>query len=168
MKQQSTIISEEIPQIIVLYKLIAGILELILGLGILIFGRQIAHIYSTFKTQELLEDPHDLLIRVTQTFVPIFLQHRIYVITFLLILGITKIAGAIGLYYKKHWGLDLLIGLILVLLPFDLVNFFLHPTYLKLVYIAINILIALYLVRFKPKVYLRIVQKYLQKTRLID
>ncbi len=168
-KQSASIesIENEIPQIIVLYELISGILELVLGFGILIFGRQIIQIYHAFKAQELLEDPHDLLIRVTQKFVPFFLQHRIYVITFLLLLGVTKIAGALGLYYKKHWGMDLLIGLILVLLPFDLVDFFLHPTSLKVVYIAINILIALYLVHFNPQVYLRLAQKYLRKIKLL-
>lgn len=138
---------------IIIYKFILGLIELILGLGILFFTKQIYEVYLNFKTEELLEDPHDLLGNILEKVIPYVSQHQGYIVLILLTLGLVKIAGAIGLIYGKHWGLDLLVGLTLLLLPFEGYSLAVHPSVEKFAYFFINILIALYLVNFQPKEY---------------
>ncbi len=138
---------------IIIYKFIAGLIELILGLGIIFGGKQIFNIYQNFKQGELLENPHDLLIFVLEKIIPYVFEHQVYIILLLLALGLVKILGAIGLVYKKHWGLDLLVGLTLILLPIDGFSLLTHPSWAKLIYLSINICISLFLVNFNPKDY---------------
>lgn len=142
-----------VSQVIIIYKFILGFFELLLGLGILFGGKQILDLYENFKSQEILEDPHDLLITVVEKLVPFILHHQTFIIFALVALGIVKMIGSVGLWQRKHWGLDLLVGLTIILLPFELYQLFPKPTLLKLSYFLINILIALYLVEFKPKDY---------------
>ncbi len=67
-----------------------------------------------------------------------------------MVLGLAKIAGAVGLVYKKNWGVDLLVGLTVIILPFQLINLVVHPSFFDFLYLLIGIGIALYLTRFKP------------------
>ncbi len=138
---------------IIIYKLFLGIVELILGLGIILFQKNFLSIYDSFKSQELLEDPHDLLVKAAEYIIPFILEHHIYIIIILMLLGIVKIIGSIGLLYRQHWGLDLLVVLTFLLLPFQSYSLIIHPSSYKIIYFSINALIALYLVEFKPKNY---------------
>lgn len=139
---------------IIIYKFFLGLIELALGLGIVFFGKQAFRIYYHFRSQELFEDPHDLLGRLLEKVVPYISEHRGYIVFFLIVLGLTKIIGAIGLLYRKHWGLDLLVGLTIILLPFEVFNLLIHLSLSKFIFILINILITLYLVNFKPREYI--------------
>src|SRR5260221_8798049 len=147
---------------IIIYKFILGVLELILGLGLWIFGKKLFALYFSFRDQQLLENTNDTLLDLLERVVPFLMVHKGYIILLLILLGVTKVVGAIGLYYKKRWGLDLLIGLTFLLLPFDLIDLFKHHTGFNFLYFLLNILIALYLVNFKPHHYFRSL-----KTRLI-
>ncbi len=142
-----------VSKVIIIYKFVLGLFEVILGLGIFFGGRQILDLYENFKSQELLEDPHDLFLTVVEKLIPFILHHQTFITFGLIALGVVKIIGCIGLWQKKHWGLDLLVGLTIVFLPFELYQLFPKPTLLKLSYFLINVLIALYLVEFKPKDY---------------
>ena len=146
---------------IIIYKFILGLIELIIGLIIFIEGNKLYGLYQNLRA-ELLEDSHDTIANFLQLFFPYLLEHRGYVLLFLIVLGLTKVIGAIGFHYKKTWGLDLLIGLTFALLPFDLFALIERPTLVKLSYFIINILIALYLVNFRPHHYF-----YNLKSRLI-
>lgn len=138
---------------IIIYKLILGLLELLLGLGIILFQKNVLQIYESFKTQEFLEDPHDLLVKLAENVVPFVLEHRGYIVLILILLGVVKIIGAIGLLYRQHWGLDILVVLTFLLLPFQSYSLLTNPSLYKVIYFTINALIALYLVEFKPKSY---------------
>lgn len=142
-----------ISRLIIVYKFLLGLLEVILGLGIIIYGQRIYLLYTNFRNSEVLEDPHDLLARLLETFVPYLLAHRGYVVLILLLLGVTKMAGSIGLMKRKHWGLDVLIIVTILLLPFETFAIFAHPNLTKVAFFVINMLIALYLVNFNPKGY---------------
>lgn len=142
-----------ISKYIIVYKFVLGLIELILGTGIIIFGKPILTIYRKYSVRELLEDPHDLLANILEKIIPYLTAHLGYLVVILLVLGVVKIIAAIGLFYKKHWGLDILILLTVILLPFELYNLFLRPSPIKIVYFVINIFIALYLVNFKPHQY---------------
>jgi len=138
---------------IIIYKFILGLIETILGLGIIFFGKRLFETYLNFTQNELFEDPHDLLAVILEKFVPYIFQHHIFIIFILLLLGISKMIGAVGLWYHKHWGLDILIVVTIILLPFEVVNLFRHLSLLNTAYFVINMLIALYLVNFNPKGY---------------
>ncbi len=155
--------ASRVSKTIIFYKLITGIIEFILGLGILFFGRNIAKMYTHYKVRELLEDPHDLLITTIEKIIPILIHYRTYFMIFLIVFGTVKIIGAIGLLYNKEWGLDLLILFFFLMLPFDIYTLFSHPTFLKTLYFLINALIALYLVEFRPHTYFWKYIKYLKK-----
>ncbi len=148
---------------IILYKFILGFIELFLGLGTIFFGKKIFTLYQTFKSQELLEDPHDVLVSITEKILPYILAHRTYIVVFLIILGLVKIIGAIGLYYHKHWGLDLLVGITVLLLPFETYSLVIHPTIGKFIYFIVNMFIALFLVNFKPWAYVLKLKQNMQR-----
>ncbi len=140
---------------IIAYKFFSGLLEFSLGLGILLLGKKMFLIYQNIVASELIEDPNDLLVSLTKNIIPYFFEHRHYVILVLLILGSIKIAGAVGLYFHQHWGLDLLVGFTILLMPFDLYSLVSHFTLPKFVFLIIDIFIVLFLVDFKPKKYLK-------------
>lgn len=138
---------------IIVYKFILGLFEVILGVGIIIYGKKIYELYLNFRNNELLEDPHDLLAQATEKFIPFLLAHQGYIVFILLLLGLTKMIGSVGLWYKKHWGLDILIVVTVALLPFEIYALIFNPSLTKTAYFIINLFIALYLVNFKPKDY---------------
>lgn len=145
----------QVANYIVAYKLALGVLEVVFGLGIAIWGRPIVVMYQQFRAQELFEDPHDILVRVLETVVPYLFAHKGYVIAVLILLGVVKIIGAIGLMYRKWWGLDLLVGLTLILLPFQFFSLIRHPSWLSLAYVIVGLLIVLFLTNFNPGDYVK-------------
>lgn len=149
---------------IISYKFLFGLAELLLGLGIVFFGRNAFLLYRNYASQELFEDPHDILARFTENFIPYILAHHTYIVIYLIILGSAKIAGSIGLIYKKNWGVDLLVALTLIMLPFQTINLILHPSLQDFVYIFVGLLISLYLVNFKPKIW---AVKMIEKSKTI-
>lgn len=156
-------IESQVSNVVVLYKFATGLLEFILGLNILFFGKNIARIYTNYKLNELLEDPHDLFIRIVEKITPIFLNYHTYLMVTLIVFGLVKIVGAIGLFRNKEWGLDILVIFFFIMLPYDIYTFFSHATLLKILYFFINVLITLYLIEFKPHTYFWKYIKYLKK-----
>ena len=135
---------------IIAYKLFFGLLELFSGITIMFFGRTALLWYHVYAIQELSEDPHDLLVRLTEGIIPNVLAHHTFLALYLILLGGAKIAGAIGLIYKQNWGVDLLVGLTVIMLPFQLVQLARHPSFADFLYIFIGLFIAMYLVNFRP------------------
>ena len=119
---------------IIIYKLILGLIEFISGLALGLLGKQLLRMYTFQVTKELSEEPHDLLARFSERIVPNIFTHDTFLILYLLLLGAAKIAGAIGLMYKQNWGVDLLVGLTVVLFPFQVVELLLHPSFFNLLY----------------------------------
>lgn len=154
-----------VSRFIIFYKFILGVFELLLGLGIIFFGTRVYALYQGFVAQQLFEDPHDLLGTVLESIVPYLFEHKGYVILILVILGLVKMVGAAALWYRRHWGLDLLIGLTLSLLPFEGYNLLVQPSLIKLAFFLINILISLYLVNFAPKQYFYNLKHRIKRTK---
>jgi uncharacterized membrane protein len=145
---------------IIFYKLALGVIEFATGLGIALAGNKIFTLYRLYVTGELSEDPHDLLARLSERVIPHVFTHNAFLITYLLILGSAKIAGAIGLIYGKNWGVDLLVGLTAVMFPFQFIHLFIHPSALDAIYIFVGLFIALYLINFKPKAWFHRVTRH--------
>ena len=136
---------------IIFYKFIFGVIEFVAGVGILALGTKAIGLYRIYLSHELLEDPNDLLANISGHIVPYIFSHRTYIVIYLIILGGAKIAGAIGLIYGKDWGVDLLVGLTVLMFPFQFIHFILQPTFIEFIYIVTGLLIALYLVNFRPR-----------------
>jgi uncharacterized membrane protein len=150
-----------VSRLIILYKFALGLIEFISGLGIVFLGKQILASTMVQISQELSEDPHDLLANMGVGIVPNIFTHNTFFVTSLILLGFTKIAGAIGLVYKQNWGVDLLVGLTVIMLPFQLINLFVHRSFMDFLYLVLGIVIALYLIQFKPKAWIsRVLQKF--------
>jgi uncharacterized membrane protein (DUF2068 family) len=66
------------------------------------------------------------------------------------VLGGAKVAGAIGLIFKQNWGVDLLVGLTIIMLPFQIVRLVVHPSLIESSYVVIGFFIAMYLINFHP------------------
>lgn len=139
---------------IIAYKLIAGVLECGAGIGLALFGNQLMSLYGSLIAGELTEEPHDLLVTISERIVPHLFTHNTILLVYLILLGSVKIAGAIGLIYRKNWGVDLLVGLSLILLPFQAVSFIIHPNLIDVIYILIGIFIIFYLTEFNPKAWI--------------
>ncbi len=136
--------------LIIVYKLFFGLFELILGVYITLFGRTALVWYRMYTIQELSEDPHDLLVRVTENIIPNVLAHHTFLAIYLILLGGAKVIGAIGLIFKQNWGVDLLVVLTIVMLPFQTLRIILHPSLIESLYLVVGLLIALYLINFRP------------------
>ncbi len=136
---------------IVAYKFLFGLIEFLSGVGIATFGKNILSIYRLYVRQELMEEPHDLLIRFSEKVVPHILTHNGFILVYLILLGAAKMAGAVGLMYKQMWGVDLLIVLTVLLFPFQFITILFHPSFFNIFYLLTGLLIALYLVNFRPK-----------------
>jgi uncharacterized membrane protein len=147
---------------ILVYKFTLGIIEFLAGLAIALFGSEIYMLYQTSVIKELSEDPHDLLARLSENFVPNVPTHSTYIVVYLIVLGLAKILGAIGLIYKQNWGVDLLVGLTILMAPFQIVNLIMHPNLFDLIYFIIGLLIALYLIEFRPKAWISRVLKFIE------
>ncbi len=139
---------------IVIYKFVLGVLEFSLGIVVTVFGAELYRSIQSSLLRELSEDPHDLLARLAESIVPNLLTHHTFVVLSLLLLGVAKMAGAIGLIYKQNWGVDLLVGLTLIMAPFQIVSLILHPHVFDALYLLVGLVIALYLVEFRPKAWI--------------
>jgi uncharacterized membrane protein len=140
-----------VSRVIIAYKFILGLVEFITGAGLVFWGRDAFRWYQAFMLRELTEDPHDVLARLTLRIVPDLLAQHTALAIYLIVLGAAKIAGAVGLVYQQNWGVDLLVSLTVLMLPFQVISLILHPSIPDVVYLVAGLLIALYLVNFKPK-----------------
>lgn len=139
---------------IVIYKFLLGIIELSMGIVVAAFGAEIYQSVQSSLLRELSEDPHDLLARIAEAVVPNVLTHNTFVMLSLIVLGLAKVAGAIGLIYKRNWGVDLLVGLTMIMAPFQIVSLILHPRVFDTLYLLVGFVIALYLIEFRPKAWI--------------
>ncbi len=147
---------------IVAYKFLLGLFELVSGAVLFFWGGSAYRLYQVSITRELSEDPHDFLASLTERVVPSLFAHHTYLAVYLVVLGAAKLAGAIGLVFQQNWGVDLLVGLTVVMFPFQLVSLILHPAIMDFVYLVVGLLIALYLINFKPGAW---VSKMLDRAR---
>lgn len=149
--EEETLVRPPSYVLLILYKLIAGIVELAIGISFGIFGKQFVRFYQGFELSHLREDPN-LYVRTVERAIPFLLDHRTYVIVFFLTFGFGKIIGALGLWYEKLWAIHLMIILSALLLPFEFADFIQRPTIFLLFYIIANIAIVMYLIRFNPHI----------------
>ncbi len=145
---------------VLVYEFVVGTAELLSGVAIALYGSRMYQLYQASLIKVLDDDPDDLLARISEKFVPNILNHSSYVVLYLLALGLVKIVGAIGLVQKKNWGVDLLVGLILLMAPFQITGLIVHHNLLDLLYLVVGLLIALYLIEFRPAAWISRILKF--------
>ncbi len=138
-------------KLLMLYKLVAGTIELTIALAFALFDRQFVGMYERFELSHLREDP-SIYVRTVEKAVPFLLSHHLYVVLFLSTFGIGKIIGVIGLWYEKVWAIYLMIIIGALLVPFEIVDFVSNPSIFKIFYILVNIAIIIYLSHFNPHI----------------
>ena len=143
-----------VSRFIVIYKFALGISELTLGIVLAFFGSEIYRSIQFSLLRELSEDPHGLLARMSESMVPNIFAHDTFIVVSLVVLGLAKIVGVVGLVRKQNWGVDLLVGLTILMAPFQIINLVLHPRVFDLLYLVVALVIALYLVEFRPKAWI--------------
>lgn len=148
--------------LIIFYKFLLGLVEFATGIGIAIFGSGLYQFYRTTVRKELTEDPHDLLARISNSIVPNLLTHNTYILIYLIILGLAKMLGSVGLIYKQNWGVDLLVVLTVLMAPFQIYDLFIHPNIFDFIYFSLGLLIAFYLIEFRPRAWVSRVLKMIQ------
>lgn len=139
---------------IVVYKFLLGLFELLAGISLGLFGSQIYQVIQRDLLEELSEDPHALVAGILERTLPNVFNHSTFVILALIILGLAKVAGAVGLIYKRNWGADLLVGLTVLMAPFQIVSLILHPNLFDLLYLVVGLVIAFYLVGFRARAWI--------------
>ena len=147
--------AEGVSPAIIGYKFALGIIELLLGIGILLLDGKVLAIYRILHSFEFFDDPNDLFIRILGVLIPYIVQHRIAIILILFFIGMVKIVSCIAIWMDKTWGVHLLLLLMLVLLPFDLFDLFRnlfqgHISLGSIILNAINIWIVLSLTHYNP------------------
>jgi uncharacterized membrane protein (DUF2068 family) len=145
---------------IIVYKFLMGLVELAAGIAVAFFGAKLYQLYQTSVIKELSEEPHDLIARTSMSIVPGLFAHHTYVVITFFVLGLAKMAGAIGLVYKQNWGVDLLVGLTMIMAPFQIFNLVRHPNFVDLVYLLVGLLIALYLIEFRPRAWISRISRF--------
>lgn len=135
---------------VIAYKFLFGLFESLSGIGILIWGTQAYDLFLRIVSKELTEDPHDVLANLTIRFVPNLLLHHTFLAIYLILLGVVKLAGVVGLIRQKNWGVDLLVGLTILMIPFQTISIIGHPDVMEILYFSFGLFIALYLVNFRP------------------
>lgn len=166
MAAKAKVSSKTTSKVIAIYEIVHGSVDTVLGMILIFFNQSLLGWYNHFKAGELLEDPHDLFIRIADRYLPTVFQNNVLipVIVYLVGFGLARVISGIGLLQNKEWGKHLLIGLLALFVPFDIYHLFQHISLLTLSYMIINVLIILYFMHFQPKEYFKEV-KVLVKNR---
>lgn len=149
-------VEKDVSSIVIAYKFALGILELLVGFGILFFGNQVFVYYLKLTSSEFFDTPHDLLADFLQTIIPYIFNHKVYVVSLLILIGLVKIVSCIAYWMGKKWGKDLLVLLLLVFVPFDLSKLILHFSASESAYLILDVFVIFALTNFKPLSYFRL------------
>jgi uncharacterized membrane protein len=105
------------------FKFISGTLEFLTGVVLAIVPPGVLRALVDFLVRtEVREDPHDPTVAFIQQHLAGLLSERKSIGVGLLVLGMVKIVGAIGLLRRRAWGYYLLVVALLVFLPIELVR----------------------------------------------
>jgi uncharacterized membrane protein (DUF2068 family) len=143
-KKEELLVEHNYP--IIVYELITGVFEGLLGVGLLIFGEQLMGLYQELLSQGWLDGDHEVMNLFFNYVISLLLFHSVYIGLYLTIFAAVKLLSAYGLYKRQLWGRHLLVGLMAVLIPLDFIGLVTHFTLFKLSFLLINIAIVLVLV----------------------
>jgi len=125
------------------WRIIYGSLRLILGFTLLkIIGTPVSDIFYTLMEHEIIEDPNDLLIQITNPFI----QHLPFTITYflagyLIFWGIMDIFLSINLLKHRLWAFSVSIYIIGIFVLYEIYRFSYTHSYILAGVILVDLII---------------------------
>jgi uncharacterized membrane protein len=135
---------------IVVFKLVTGGAELVVGSALLFLsGSGLRTIIDRLTAAERLQDPGDPVVSFVYDHLHSLLSDKATVGAALLVLGLVKVIGAIGLLRHKPWAYYLLLAMVVLLVPVDTVHLIGHFS-LGAAFLAVaNVVVLGLLIRYR-------------------
>jgi uncharacterized membrane protein len=111
------------------YKVALGLSEIVVGLLLTLPSFDPQATFARLSAEELREDPDDRFVALVSRHLPALLHHRGLVAVGLMVLGLAKLIAAAAMWEGQEWGGYLLAGTVALLLPFDLRQAVVDPTW---------------------------------------
>src|SRR4029077_11027039 len=112
----------------VVLKGINAALELIAG-ALLLFTPVITHLVLARSQNELIEDPNDFFASHVRSFLLANPHVQLYAGIYLLVEGVVKAVLVVGLLRNKLWAYPAALGVLSLLILYQIVTFFTRPAY---------------------------------------
>jgi uncharacterized membrane protein len=128
------------------YKAILGLSEIIVGILLVVPSFDPQAIFARLSAEELREDPGDHFVALVTRHLPSLLHHRGPVAVGVILLGLAKLVAAGAMWEGKEWGGYLLAATVALLLPLDLRQAVVYPTAGHVLLLALNVAVVVVLV----------------------
>jgi uncharacterized membrane protein len=111
------------------YKAILGLSEIVVGILLAVPGFDPQATFAQLSAEELREDPGDRFVALVSRHLPALLHHRGLIAVGLMAFGLAKLVAAVAMWEGQEWGGYLLAATVALLLPFDLRQAVVDPTW---------------------------------------
>jgi uncharacterized membrane protein len=111
------------------YKAILGLSEIVVGVLLAIPSFDPQPTFARLSAEELREDPGDRFVALVSRHLPTLLHHRGPIAAGLVVLGLAKLVATAAMWEGQEWGGYLLAATVTLLLPFDLHQAAVDPTW---------------------------------------
>jgi uncharacterized membrane protein len=128
--------------LIIGYKAILGLSEIVVGILLVIPSFDPRAIFARLSAEELREDPGDHFVALVTRHLPSLLHHRGPVAVGVILLGLAKLVAAAAMWEGKEWGGYLLVAIVGLLLPLDLRQAVVYPTASHVLLLVANVMVV--------------------------
>jgi uncharacterized membrane protein (DUF2068 family) len=128
------------------YKAALGLSEIVVGVLLAVPSFDPQATFARLSAQELREDPGDRLVALVSRHLPTLVHHRGLVAAGLVVLGLAKLVAAAAMWEGQEWGGYLLAATVALLLPFDLRQAAVDPTWSHVLLAVANTAVLVLLV----------------------
>ena len=111
------------------YKAILGLSEIVVGILLAVPRFDPQATFARLSAEELREDPGDRFVALVSRHLPALLHHRGLIAVGLMVFGLAKLVAAAAMWEGQEWGGYLLAATVALLLPFDLRQAVVDPTW---------------------------------------
>jgi uncharacterized membrane protein len=111
------------------YKAILGLSEIVVGILLAVPRFDPQATFARLSAEELREDPGDRFVALVSRHLPALLHHRGLIAVGLMVFGLAKLVAAAAMWEGQDWGGYLLAATVALLLPFDLRQAVVDPTW---------------------------------------
>ena len=111
------------------YKAILGLSEIVVGILLAVPSFDPQATFARLSAEELREDPRDRFVALVSRHLPALLHHRGLIAVGLMAFGLAKLVAAVAMWEGQEWGGYLLAATVALLLPFDLRQAVVDPTW---------------------------------------
>jgi uncharacterized membrane protein len=111
------------------YKAALGLSEVVVGVLLAVPSFDPQATFARLSAEELREDPGDHFVALIGRHLPTLLHHRGLVAVALILVGLAKLVAAAAMWEGQEWGGYLLAATVALLLPFDLRQAVVDPSW---------------------------------------